>query len=360
MRVILDSSIYISEGYGDSVGMQVLLLTSKVLGHCVCIPVVTVEEVVAKFGRVNASELRELKRKMGTVFKRLNKTLPTEVAEIDLEEETTLFRNRMESTFAEFDCRVLDYPNIPHSELVDRAIKRQPPFDDKGSGYRDALIWESVLELADENDEQIMLLSSDGDFKADKADELHPRLTQELTERGHCETRVLLIRKLSTFIDEHVRPQLTQVFEDNPLSVVKKLNIDIYDAIALEIPAAFFGEEMYPDQWGLPWQYETLYLSSVLDVPQLQIAEAREAETNKFLLKGEVTLECEFDTFVHKADAYIMDDLFIYDPDWNDHYVQAEANLTVECEFSLFVDVSATDRHRVEFLSADITDIRQI
>ena len=46
-----------------------------------------------------------------------------------------------------------------------------------------------------------------------------------------------------------------------------------------------------------------------------------------------------------------MDELFISNPDWNDHYVAEAVNLTVACGFSLFVDVSATDDHRIEVFS---------
>ena len=43
---------------------------------------------------------------------------------------------------------VLPIPDVSHEFLVRRAVERVRPFNEKGTGYRDALIWESVCELA--------------------------------------------------------------------------------------------------------------------------------------------------------------------------------------------------------------------
>lgn len=43
---------------------------------------------------------------------------------------------------------VLDWPAIGHYQLVARAVSRTPPFDPRGSRYRDALIWADVVTLA--------------------------------------------------------------------------------------------------------------------------------------------------------------------------------------------------------------------
>jgi hypothetical protein len=44
---------------------------------------------------------------------------------------------------------ILPYPAVDHRTVVARALARRRPFDAKGrNGYRDALIWETVLELA--------------------------------------------------------------------------------------------------------------------------------------------------------------------------------------------------------------------
>lgn len=43
---------------------------------------------------------------------------------------------------------VLALPGTDHADLVRRAVNRIPPFDSKGSGFRDSLLWGNVVELA--------------------------------------------------------------------------------------------------------------------------------------------------------------------------------------------------------------------
>lgn len=62
-------------------------------------------------------------------------------------------------------------------QLVDLAVERRPPFDAKGNGFRDAIIWAYVMKLARAH-EHVVFLTNDGDFLTGKGDErvLHPDL----------------------------------------------------------------------------------------------------------------------------------------------------------------------------------------
>lgn len=66
-----------------------------------------------------------------------------------------------------FDTRlgftVLEWPEVTHEDLVKRAVSRTPPFDNKGRGYRDSLIWADVRELAQEGCD-VVLVSEDAIF----------------------------------------------------------------------------------------------------------------------------------------------------------------------------------------------------
>lgn len=75
---------------------------------------------------------------------------------------------------------VMSWPTVPHRELVARAVSRTPPFDEKGSGYRDSLVWASVLELA-KSGHDIAFASEDRIF-AGKDDMLAPQLRAEIVD----------------------------------------------------------------------------------------------------------------------------------------------------------------------------------
>jgi PIN domain len=59
---------------------------------------------------------------------------------------------------------VSDMPKVPHEELVRRDIAREAPFKDSGAGYRDALIWETVRDIALTGRKTILLTANHRDF----------------------------------------------------------------------------------------------------------------------------------------------------------------------------------------------------
>lgn len=56
-------------------------------------------------------------------------------------------RSRLEDA----DVRISPLPELGHQAVVERALARRQPFDRRGhDGYRDVLLWESILEMARE------------------------------------------------------------------------------------------------------------------------------------------------------------------------------------------------------------------
>ena len=199
MYIVPDANIIIGADYGRSPPFRDLLSTLESLPHNICIPRVVVEEVVGRFARDFDEDLREIRRRMRDLAIRLDKDLSSTVNNmdeaLDKASEVSSFRERLE---AQFD-RILDYPDMEHEVLVERAVTRIKPFNEEGVGYRDALIWETVLKLASEVDSEVAFISNDRDFSNQKR-ELHNELTNQMDERGVSRDRVILFRSLGGFI----------------------------------------------------------------------------------------------------------------------------------------------------------------
>ena len=45
------------------------------------------------------------------------------------------------------NINIIPYPSTSHKDLVSRDLARKRPFQESGKGYRDALIWESLLTI---------------------------------------------------------------------------------------------------------------------------------------------------------------------------------------------------------------------
>ena len=94
------------------------------------------------------------------------------------------------ATLAESGVTIEAAPEPAHSSLVRRAITRTRPFDDKGSGYRDALLWHLFLNVVDQfwEEHELVFVSSDraafGPAGNDIGHRLHPELEAELAGAG--------------------------------------------------------------------------------------------------------------------------------------------------------------------------------
>lgn len=96
----------------------------------------------------------------------------------------------------------LDYPdNGVLPKLISRVLNREKPFykkeSNKDSGFKDALIWESILDYAERHkEEEIIFLTKDTDFKDAK-------LSQEFKERTGRDLKVIdNLTDIKTFLDE--------------------------------------------------------------------------------------------------------------------------------------------------------------
>lgn len=81
---------------------------------------------------------------------------------------------------------VVGIPEIPHLALVERAVSRRKPCDEKGDGYRDALNWLTVLAFANQlSDQEVYWISSNiKDFANSDQSDFHPDLKADLEGIG--------------------------------------------------------------------------------------------------------------------------------------------------------------------------------
>lgn len=105
----------------------------------------------------------------------------------------------LEQIITDAGGEILPIPDVPHRRLVEKAVARKRPFSPEGNGYRDALIWENVLELLDRPAGGVALISND--LRAFATSDKRPPtlakdLERELVERGQGGS-VTLYRELS-------------------------------------------------------------------------------------------------------------------------------------------------------------------
>lgn len=184
--VILDANVIVSDPMlRGSIWPQ---LTDAISGGRVevLLPRLALEEAIAAYRRLREAKAVEIQAAGRRASRGVQKHLDRAVAAAL--REAKRYPKRVRDALSEVGVTVLDAPQVSHYEVARRAIDRKRPFDDAGSGYRDALHWMSVLEIVDRRyeDNDIIFISADrrafgGSGKS--SDRLHPHLVRDLEER---------------------------------------------------------------------------------------------------------------------------------------------------------------------------------
>lgn len=161
MQVFVDSNQFIADFLLRSAPFRYLLHFLSNSGHTLLLSRLVIEEVENKYAVethkafADASKSRQRLEQLG--LPRGPEVPPGfAVPPLNLEDR---IRTHLESV------EILEYQDVPHAEVVERALKRRKPFDaDGAAGYRDCLLWLSLLRRlssgAGKVDEDVIFISS--------------------------------------------------------------------------------------------------------------------------------------------------------------------------------------------------------
>lgn len=183
--------------------------TARLLGYAefhtlldVCIPAPVIEELVANHGR-EVSEVTRRSEKLESDWRRLG------LGEHGANPRTFDYRAYLLSRFDEvLSFTILPWPIVSHQELVERATSRTPPFDQKGGGYRDALVWATVLELVKAGSD-VALVTADAIFGEADGSLAKPLRDEIMPLSGEVE----LVRDLTSWLLSNLPWRATSVQE---------------------------------------------------------------------------------------------------------------------------------------------------
>jgi len=175
-----------------------------------CVSEVVIAEAVNLF-RVAVTELA---RSTQHQLERLVRLVPGPEypPQRDLGEAATEYRKYLLNLIRATGGEVLPYGSIPHDQIVPRAISKEKPFSESGSGYRDFLIWMSVVERAQRSNDDVAFISGNTSDFCD-GDELHGTLLRDLDARGIRRQRFRHFRSVEDFNTRIIKPLLTTLEE---------------------------------------------------------------------------------------------------------------------------------------------------
>jgi PIN domain len=145
--------------------------------------------VVREAARVYRREFKAAQRELHTALlrrQRLDAGAPDQLlAQIDtsLDADAAAARHEAElrRVLERANARVLPLPDVSHARLINDSLRGEKPFDQEGrKGYRDALIWHSVLGVARCGTPLVLVTANHKDFA--RSADAQERLADDLAE----------------------------------------------------------------------------------------------------------------------------------------------------------------------------------
>lgn len=230
MIIVLDTNIFCRDFYARGTQIQLLLKMGNII-----VPEIVFDETLNKH--------REKIRETGSAaLKKLEEYNRLACDEIKIDFETKYAAE--DAQFEDFLTNLLfshdaypseDYPNVEHKIIVARALSRKKPFKPDGrEGYRDYLVWRTVLEIVKGNADPIHFVSENPKDFADENDKrkLHPDLLEEMQQFQIDSTKLTYWSSLKDFIDEVVKPELQKAEDEEKLKQSLLENAQLSDAVS--------------------------------------------------------------------------------------------------------------------------------
>ncbi len=241
MLIVLDTTEFFDDLRMERANFT--LLKSYVHRHPVKLIIlqIVIEEMVNHFRESLASSLERVNIAIRSVKRFVPGASLNIDEELSIETECTNYREYLKNQLV--PAQQIGYEDVNVSSLVRRSLARRKPFDSKGkAGFRDAIIWEQILQLAETKPDEILLITlNKKDFGGHG--QLHKDLSADLVANGLSNVKVTICEGLGRFINERVKPSLErldeierQIEEDellgfNATTFFNEYRLDIEDAL---------------------------------------------------------------------------------------------------------------------------------
>lgn len=254
MLIFIDTNIFFNNWYLRSPLFDLLANYVSNERATVLVSEVVCLEVNAKFHSERASAERELKKavRRATMFQAASTPIAAPALREGYDFRDILVERFDNLTFVPFDT-------IPHSLLVPRAINAVRPFRDSEKGYRDSLMWLSLLahlNAVHANTEQLVFINANSNdfFKMDSTElEMHADLVADLSKEGFSGALKPFL-SLKDFADAEIDKDLHSIrheeFEERRGSEMEELAagaaIDYLQQMPLQAAQDFLEEAEVP------------------------------------------------------------------------------------------------------------------
>ena len=345
IKIVLDSNVFVNRDWHVDQPNMFLLKSAVEKGLVeVIVPEIVSQEVKNHYKEKVTKEHADIVGKA----KRLNGILKGDeilkIGEFDIDTIATNYNQSFDENLSALPANRPGYEAIPHGDLIARDLDRRRPFQDSGKGYRDSLLWETILrEVADNELDTILVTNNKNDFCSGDDYSLHPNLVDDLERRGIPKDRVRVYKDLDSFIDQEVKPQLALAAQ-----ALQALNEKTEDAFSFE---QWFDDNTeticskLTDQiieYGLPTlpyeMLESLYVTYIENPQSIEAVEIYELDNDREYIEYSFIADVSISLTIYRPDFYWIEqehELQIEDASSDDKLVWASTYLIIPLEIAL-------------------------
>jgi hypothetical protein len=344
--VIVDTNVLYQARRFDGAHIQKVLTGCRRLGIQLYIPDLVADELYGNFKQ----DLRKGLANMKAETKRLSKWgTPIEAPKIDEAQVLQEYQQLLANVRTKFGVRTAAYPSVSLPQLINATYEGKKPFKASGEGYKDYLIFSTVIECVDETKQDAFFITNNTSDFCDAKGDLHPDLAA-LVPSGR---NVRLWPSFHAFYTDVLDPQLKDLGPlDDPEAILSALKNGTFVGFNLDeslekiLVAELVDKSPTLDIRGpLDEPSPSALLDFTVDTEALQVSKLDDDLLN-IDAPGKVEVELygfmSKSEFVHVHESDIPG-VTLDDPDWNDWVVSAYWNTTLGFQLSVIFDQTSQE-----------------
>lgn len=346
MLIVLDTNIIFNNWLLHNPSIALIERFINLQQATLIIPEIVVQEVKNLYRR----QLEEAKPKLKQL-NGLRKAVGDPAIQVDVDVTVAKYERAFEARLEELKVERLTYDDIPHSRVVDRALRARRPFREQEKGYRDTLLWESVVRHAQQAEEPIFFITENSDDFADKQNkgQLHAHLLEDLRVAGLAADAVMLYHQIQLFAKAQIEPKLQRAEQ-----ILQALQQDRYGPFSIHQWVDVEQKELFVDDPG--WLDAVLNtppfnnldeptISQIEEIGELEVTDAKYIDQDRILIHARIDVTVLVDGFIEKSAYFLLDEdeqrmLEIMDNDWNEWVMWLQIVIPISVPLTLVFNLT--------------------
>jgi hypothetical protein len=208
VRIVIDTNIIVAQEPRLLTGPQFDVLDALIrMGAArLFVPSVVVAEAVAHYHDRLIDSMSRIQKGLNSLSALLVEPMDLPALDLSVEAATAAYGQALRNRLELLGATILDTHRVPVAALEERALARRKPFSQSDRGFRDALIWESLLgEVVSNQEPTILITANHRDFCASGGGGagLHPDLQADLALKGLPGNCVIIHQSVREFVEHH-------------------------------------------------------------------------------------------------------------------------------------------------------------